>query len=564
MAEATAARQPQQTAADVPDPRRWLALAIVLTGSFMVNLDTTIVNVAIPAIERSLSASYAQIEWVLSGYQLAYGALLITGGRLGDLFGRKRLFIAGMIVFTVASVTCGIAPTPELLILSRVIQGAGAAMLYPQILSTIQVSFSGRERGTAFGTVGATIGIATVLGPLAGGVLIALDIAGLDWRPVFLVNLPVGILSLFAAGRYMRETRSPLAARLDLGGVALVSIGLVMFTLPLVEGRDAGWPLWTLCSLVGSFAVLGGFLAWERRRSSRGESTLVHFALFRDRPFVIGLVMSLVYFAGFTSVFFTLSLYLQIGLGFDPLATGLAIVPFAAGSFVGSALSSKAQARLGRTVILIGSALVIVGLSGLIVTIHLVGDTLAGIDLAPTLLIGGLGSGLVIAPLIGVILGNVDPHQAGAASGVLNTGQRVGAAIGVAIIGIAFFSLIGSTADSATTAVEPQLRASLASSLPAGAIDGAVAQFKVCFHDRANETDPTAIPPSCPPSDSSPASVAFASAATSAERQVFTDAMQLATVANVLAVVATFLLAFALPRRRRAESEPPRAVAVDV
>jgi EmrB/QacA subfamily drug resistance transporter len=536
-------------ASETPDPRRWAALAIVLTGSFMVNLDTTIVNVAIPSIERGLGASYAAIEWVVSGYTLSYGALLITGGKLGDLFGRKRIFLAGMTLFTLASVACGAAPDPEWLILARVVQGAGAGLLFPQIVSTVHVSFAGRERGTAFGLIGATIGVATVIGPLAGGILIQLDLAGLDWRPIFLVNLPVGIVSIAAAAWLMRSSRSADRPGLDPRGVALATTGLLLLLLPLVEGRDAGWAPWTWASLVASFVFLCVFVAYEARRRNAGLPTLIELPLFRDRAFGVGMLMALVYFAGFASLPFTLSLFLQIGLAFGPLAAGLTLAPFAVGSFAGASLSGRAANRLGPLVEALGTGLVMIGMAGTIVVVQLARPDLTGWETALPLLVAGLGSGLIIAPLINASLAGVAPRVAGAGSGMINTSQRLGSAIGIALIGVVFFSLIGGGADRASATAVPALTSELAGQLPAEAVAPAVAQFQACFRDRANEPDPTRTPPSCPAAGG-PLADTFGGAAARAQRELFSDAFEQTTWVNIALVALTFLLSFLLPRRR--------------
>ncbi|HEY5986103.1 MAG TPA: MFS transporter, partial [Streptosporangiaceae bacterium] len=253
---ATPAGQPSQQDAD---PRRWVALAVVLIAGFMQLVDISIVNVAIPSIQRDLDTTYAQIQWVLAGYQLAFAVTLITGGRLGDIFGRKRLFMLGMAGFTLASALCGLAQSPGMLIGSRVFQGLMGAVMFPQTLSVIQVTFPPRERGTAFGMFGATIGLATITGPLVGGLLINGDLLGLEWRPIFLVNVPIGVIALAAAARLLHESRAPDAIRTDLVGVGIVSAGLLLLVYPLVQGRDLDWPPWTFISMAAAVPVLAGF-----------------------------------------------------------------------------------------------------------------------------------------------------------------------------------------------------------------------------------------------------------------------------------------------------------------
>jgi MFS family permease len=319
-----------------PAPGRWRALAATLLATFMVLLDTSIVNNAIPAIQRSLGASSGQIQLVLNVYLLAYAALLITGGRLGDMLGRKRLFLLGMAGFTAASVLCGLAPTAESLILARALQGATAALMMPQVSAMIQVTFPPEERGAAFGALGAVVGLGAIAGPLLGGVLLGADLWGLSWRPIFLINLPVGIVALVAAARLVRESRASETPRLDLGGVVLIGLAMVLVIIPIVEGRAWGWPTWAWGMLAAGLAVLGVFVVDQRRKAASGRVPLVAPALFADRAFRIGLPASLVFFAGVYSFFLALSVCLQLGFGRDPLETALLILPFQSASLVTS------------------------------------------------------------------------------------------------------------------------------------------------------------------------------------------------------------------------------------
>src|SRR4030095_14407607 len=297
------------------DPRRWVALAVVLTAGFMQLVDISIVNVAIPSIQRDLDATYSQIQWVLAGSRLAVAGMLITGGRLGDIFGRKRLFMIGMAGFTLASALCGLAQSPGMLIGSRILQGLMGAIMFPQILSVIQVSFPPRERATAFGLFGATIGLATITGPLVGGLLIEADLFGLQWRPLFLVNVPIRILALAAAARSPLEARAHRALRLDPIGVAIVPAGLLLLVYPLVQGRDLGWPLWTFLSMAAAVPVLVGFAVYERHKKRLDGSPLVDLDLFRQRSFVPGLAVAGIFFMGIPAFFLVFSLWLQIWRG---------------------------------------------------------------------------------------------------------------------------------------------------------------------------------------------------------------------------------------------------------
>lgn len=542
---------------------------MVLTAAFMVLLDISIVNVAIPSIQQNLHASFGEVQFVLAGYQLSYAVTLITGGRLGDIFGRRRMFIVGMAGFTLASALCGAAQSPLMLVSSRVFQGLMAALMYPQVLSVIQVMFPPRERGAAFGMFGAVIGIATITGPLAGGLLIGDAISGERWRLIFFVNVPIGIASIIAAALLLRESRAPRAPRLDLAGVAIVSVGLFLLTYPLVEGRDAGWPWWAFAMLVVAPPILALFARFEWRKGARDEFPLMEPALFRDRSFVIGLLVSVVFFSGIPSFFFTFSLMLQLGLQFSPFHAGLITMPFAIGSALASASSARLAPRLGKRILNLGAALMVVGMISVIITLHQTGVGIAAYQLAPALFVSGIGLGLLVAPLINVILASISTAIAGSASGVLSTVQQVGGAMGVAIVGVIFFGLLGSRADTVSAEVVPALHQQLvAQGIPAAGADAAVHGFTVCFHDRANATDPTAEQPSCKAAlanssrapDPAAAQRAFTGAATVAIGNDFIGAMERTLSYHITAFSLAFLLVFLLPRARRAPAPGgPRA-----
>jgi EmrB/QacA subfamily drug resistance transporter len=563
MSTSTPASTDQAGGGTDPDPRRWIALAVVLTAGFMQLVDISIVNVAIPSIQRDLDASYSQIQWVLAGYQLAFAVMLITGGRLGDIFGRKRLFMAGMAGFTLASALCGLAQSPGMLIGSRILQGLMGAVMFPQILSVIQVTFPPRERGTAFGTFGATIGLATITGPLVGGLLIQADLFGLEWRPIFLVNVPIGIVALAAAARYLVESKAPQALRPDLVGVGIVTSGLLLLVYPLVQGRELGWPLWTFLSMAAAVPVLALFAAYERRKKAADGSPLVDMALFRQRAFVAGLLVAGIFFMGIPAFFLTFSLWLQIGLGFTALHAGLTGAPFAVGSALASAASIRLAPRLGRRILSIGSLLLVVGMCGVIWTVDRYGGDVHSWQLLPALFVCGLGLGCVVAPLVNVVLAGIKGQDAGAASGVLSTVQQVGGAVGVAVIGVIFFGLLASQAAGVTADLAPRLRTELqAAGLPPAASQQLVAGFRTCFQDRADAKDPSATPASCrqtqaqaqgPGSDR--VARVVAAAAESARRQDFSDAFERTLLFEVAVYLACFLLVFLLPGARGRQAE---------
>lgn len=473
-------------------------LAVVLVAAFMVLLDISIVNVAIPHMQADLHASYAQIQFVLAGYQLAYGVVLITGGRLGDIFGRKRLFIIGVTGFTLASVLCGFSQDGTQIIAARIVQGLAASLMYPQIFSIILVTFPPQRRGAALGIFGGIVGLATITGPLLGGVLIKLNLLNLDWRPIFLVNVPIGILAVAAANFLLPESRAENAPRLDIPGVLLASTALFLFTFPVVEGRDAGWPTWSFVMIAASAILMIDFAIYERRREARGKDPLVVSHLFSQRAFVFGLLLFLVFFSGLPSMFLTLSLFLQIGLGFEPLHAGLTTIPFALGSGIASGLSIRLVPRFGRPVLSAGALIASLGVLGIILTIRQVGTGLHGPELIPALFVAGVGLGLTIAPSLNFVIAGVKPVDAGSASGVLTTVQQVGGAVGVAFIGVIFFGLLSSNAGTVVKDVDAQMSKDLVTrGVPAEIASQVVAGFDTCFQDRAKEHDPTADPASC-------------------------------------------------------------------
>jgi EmrB/QacA subfamily drug resistance transporter len=424
----------------VTGSRRRLALMVILLALFMDLLDNTIVNVALPPIQRELDAAYSAVQWVAAGYALAFALGLVTGGRLGDIFGRKRMFLFGIAGFTLTSALCGVAQTPEQLIAARIAQGAAAALMVPQVLSIIQVMYAPRDRGKAMAAFGGLAGLATVGGPILGAVLTEGDVGGLGWRLIFLVNVPVGVLALLAAAAVVPESRADRADRLDLPGVALVTLGLLMLVYPLIRGRELDWPAWTFASMAGSLLVFGAFVAYQRRRTI---SPLVELSLFRHRSFTGGLLVSLLFMGGVIGFFLVLTVYLQLGLGFSVLRSGLTGIPwgFAVPTFAGISVALLAP-RLGRTVLRLGLALVIAAMFGLMWTARSGGADVSSLSLAPALFLGGVGMGLCVALLFDFALADVPLGAAGSASGLLNTVQQVGAAIGIAAIGAVFFGLV--------------------------------------------------------------------------------------------------------------------------
>jgi EmrB/QacA subfamily drug resistance transporter len=427
----------------VPDPGRWKSLAVILAAAFLVGLDFFVVNVSIPSIRANLHATFAEIQMVIASYGLTYSVLLISGGRLGDIYGRKRMFMWGVAAFTAASMLCGLAPSPVFLIAARVLQGVSASMLFPQVLAIMQVTFPQNERAKAFGLFGTIIGTSSFSGNVLGGLLVSANVFGLSWRPIFLINLPVGLITVIAAAKFVRESRSPKARRLDLGGVALMTLALTLLLYPLIQGREAGWPAWAFLCMAAFLPMMWVFVQYEKRVTAGGGSPLVELDLFEDRAFVIGLFSGMCFFSGAAAFFLISTVFLQNGLGYSPREAGLTFAWFAI-AFLGSSLASvRIQPRLGSRIINLGAALMIAGLASLLLLTASRGASLSGLELAPVLLIYGTGQGFVMPTLISTILINIKGHDAGSASGVLSTVQQASFATGVAVIGTVFFSVLG-------------------------------------------------------------------------------------------------------------------------
>lgn len=441
-ASATTLISAPSASADAPDPGRWSSLAVVLTGAFLAALDFFIVNVSIPAIRTSLNATFAEVQLIIASYGLTYAVFLISGGRLGDIYGRRKMFVWGVAAFTGASVLCGLAPSPVFLIAARALQGISGALLFPQVLSIIQVTFPQRERATAFGFFGTVIGLSSFAGNAIGGVLVSADVFHLGWRPIFLINVPIGLLTVAFAERFVKESSSPKARRLDLGGVAILTIALTLLLYPLIQGREAGWPPWAFICLVAFLPVLYIFVRFEKRVTARGGSPLIELSLFHNHVFVLGLCSGVCFFSGAAAFFLISTIFLQNGIGYSPRQAGLTFLWFAI-AFLGSSLASvRVQPKLGSRIINLGVALMISGLASLIWISALRGAALTSLNLAPVLLIYGTGQGFVMPTLINTILINIKGHDAGSASGVLTTVQQASFATGVALIGTVFFSAL--------------------------------------------------------------------------------------------------------------------------
>ncbi|WP_420594021.1 MFS transporter [Deinococcus sp.] len=547
-----------------PDPARWRILPVLLLALFMVLLDTSIVTNGLATLQRDLHASSAQVQLVLTSYTVAYGVLLITGGRLGDLYGRRRMFLLGLTGFTLTSALCGLAWSPLTLTLFRVLQGVTASLLFPQVSSFIQVLFAPAERPRAFGLQGAVIGLGIIAGPLLGGLLIDANLFGSLWRPIFLVNVPTGIAALWWASRVLHESKSGAARGLDVSGVALLSLALGLLIYPVVEGRDQGWPGWLLGLLALSVVTLGMFVAYQRRLLARGREPLVQLTLFSERSFAVGALIAFVFQSSVLSYFVAMSLFLQAGLGYGPTQAALLLIAYQVSIAVSSLLSARLGTRLGRSLLTLGTALLMVGLIGTLLILQASALHYQGYELIPALIVSGLGFGCVAAPLQGVILSRVNPLYAGSASGVLATVQQVGSALGVAIIGVLLFGHLASGADVAGANARPDLERRLqAAQLPAPAVGAIATGFSACVHDRFSQADLNMVPASCAPENAFPAAVArpvnmaLASAGTQVRRENFLAAILYTLRFQLAAYAVCFLLVFLLPGTSRVAPAPP-------
>jgi MFS family permease len=416
-------------------------LATVLLGTALPMIDFFIVNVALPTIDVNLHASTATLELVVAGYGIGYALLLVLGGRLGDTFGRRRLFLAGMTAFTLTSLLCGLAPNAGLLVVARALQGASAAMMLPQVLSTIQATTTGQRRSRALGFYGAVGGLSTVVGQLLGGALVSADIAGASWRPIFLVNVPVGVVGLMLARRTVPETRSASPVGVDRLGTLLLGVALLSLLIPLMEGGALGWPVW-LWALLGVAPVAAtAFVLVERRAEGAGRVPLLPPSIMRMRSMRQGLGLGVAFFTSFGGFMFVYAVTLQHDLRMGPFQAGLALTPLAVGFFVVSLLSSRLVTRFGSRVVGYGAVVQGIGLAVLILTTLLAWPHLTTLDLTPGLALVGIGNGMTMTTLFRVVLSGVPAERAGVGSGALATTQQTSLALGVAVLGTAFASL---------------------------------------------------------------------------------------------------------------------------
>ena len=431
-----------------------LGVLILLAGAFLPIMDFFITNVALPSIDASLHASASSLELVIAGYGVAYASLLVLGGRLGDRYGRRRIFLGSLVGFVLASLTCGIAPSVGVLIAARIVQGATAALLIPQVLATFHHTLEGERKARALALYGATSGIAAVVGQLVGGLLVSADIAGTSWRPIFLVNIPIGLVVLLIAARIVPSTRSPHPVGIDAPGTVLFAATLTSLLVPLTEGHSLGWPWWTW-SLMGLAVVLGvGTYIVEKRTEARGEVPLLPPSLLRLASMSRGLVMVLVFSIGFGAFMFVFALTVQNGLHADALHGGLAILPMAILFFAGSLFAPRLISRFGRAAMSAGAVVQLAGLALLVAVVVMNWPHVRLLALAGPLALVGAGQSMLFAGLFRSVLADVPTHLGGIGSGVLITLQQSGLALGVATLGSLFISLEPHSVSHAFASVE--------------------------------------------------------------------------------------------------------------
>lgn len=423
---------------------RWLAYSAVVASSVMDLLDSTVMGVAAPAIQGDLGGSYSSLQWMAAGYTMALAVLLLAGGRLGDLLGRKRAMLIGLGGFTVASLICALAFSPEMLIGSRVVQGAFAAIMLPQGFGIARDLFSPKEIAKAFGLFGPIMGLSAVLGPIVGGSLLDADPFGTGWRAIFLVNVPIGIVSFAIVARFLPAVKpADQSTTLDVTGLVLAGTGLFTLIYPLVQGRELGWPIWLQAMLACSVPVLGLFGWQQARRKRAGNTPLVELGLFRNRAYVSGVVFAIVFFAALAGTF-VLGIFLQVGLGYSPIHASLTMAPWAAGAIFGSAVSGMTMQKFGRKLLHVGLVLMGVGLAGLCLVIDYAGASVNHWDLLGPNFVGGFGMGMIFVPLFDIVLAGVSDREVGSATGLLGSLEQFGIALGVAVIGTIFFEELAS------------------------------------------------------------------------------------------------------------------------
>ncbi|OZG30949.1 MFS transporter [Williamsia sp. 1138] len=422
--------------------RRNLAMAILAFAMFMDLMDVTIVNVAIPSIRDDLGASPAQIEWLVGGYVLAFAGVLITAGRLGDRYGRQRIFLIGIIGFTLASVLASTAQTGSILVASRVLQGFFAGLMVPQVLANVQVLYRPKERAPVFAILGVITAMAAVIGPVLGGWLVTNNPIGGEWRSIFFINVPIGIIIAVAGYFLVPNTKSEKVTDLDIVGVVLAVGGVLLLVYPLVEGRQLGWPAWSFVMMALSPVALTAFVYQQKRRTAEG-SALIPLRLFGNRGFVGGSAIQFLFQGSITSFFLILAIYVQVGLNFEAITAGAMTLPFSVGAVIAAGVAAGLTTKLGRILPLVGAVMMSAGTAWTIQVIRSSDAAFSSWDTVVPMALAGLGLTTMLVPLLDIALSTVDVNDSGAASGTLNTFAQVGGAVGVAVTGVLFFGEAG-------------------------------------------------------------------------------------------------------------------------
>jgi EmrB/QacA subfamily drug resistance transporter len=424
---------------------KWIGFGVVLVAAVMNLLDSTITQTAAPAIRHQLAGSYADLEWLTAAYTLAMSVTLLLGGRFGDVFGRRRALLAGIAGFIAASTLCAIAPSISTLVAARVLQGVLAAVMVPQSFGLIREMFGDAGQQKAFAVFGPVMGLGMICGPIVGGALVGANVAGIGWRAIFLVNVPLGLAALAVGRVYL--PRNPAATpgyRFDTVSVLLAVAAGFCLIFPLIQGRQDGWPAWSFAMLAAGVVLIAGFGVHQSRRLRRGGTPLVDPGILNRRPYVAGLAVVLGFFGAIGGMVLSLNVMFQTGLGFSPLACGVATMAIAVAAAPGSIVSSRLLPRLGRTTIHIGAAVMTAGLVATIAVLASSGPGLSAWYCAAPLALAGFGMGLVFVPMADVILAGVAPHEIGSASGLLEAVQQLASSLGIALAGTVLFGQLGS------------------------------------------------------------------------------------------------------------------------
>ena len=435
-AEALATTSGAAMPARTRNPLRWFVFAVAITANIMDLMDATIVNVAGPSIRHALGGSASSLQWLPAGYTLAFAVFLITGARLGDMFGRRRLFLIGSAGFTVMSAACSAAPSMAVLIVFRVLQGSFGALMVPQGFGMLKEVFDEDEMTKVFGAYGPMLGLSTLAAPILAGALIEANLWGIGWRLVFLINVPIGIAAFVGAVRVLPRTITHPGIRLDTGGMVLIGAGLTAIIYPLIQGRADGWPAWTFVCLAAGAILIVAFLLWERRL--RGDP-LIEPGLLANRTYTSGILVGFAFFGAFGGLLLCVSLFAQLGEGFSPIHAGLTLMAMVVGMFAGMGAGFALVGRLGRHLLHLG--VVIVGAGTVVLALTVTGARAAStLDLTPGLLLIGAGAGISMGQVFDFILAGVGMDEVGSATGVVEAMQQLASAVGVAVLGTIFFS----------------------------------------------------------------------------------------------------------------------------